>query len=369
MSLYVDIEKRFKDFHFSVQFNTGANITGILGASGSGKSMTLKCIAGIVRPDRGKIILNGRTLFDSERGINLKTRERRTGYLFQNYALFPNMTVRENILAGLPKKRRAKRAVVLESMRQLFRLEGLMDRKPDQISGGQQQRVALARIFAMEPEILMLDEPFSALDSSLKEFIQLELLDILQRYEHEVLMVSHSRDEIFRFCDDMVVIDEGHSRRQDSVKRVFADPQLVSCAKLIGIKNIFPCRKTDTHTVEVTPWGQSLTFREPVRSDTSYCAIRARSVELFETAPEDDTNVFRVAVERISPEFDRFSMVLTPDPLMRVSDGYHAEEPYIIVRIPRNRWRAQYKNTKYVRFKQGDLFQLRDESDAGEDFA
>ncbi|MBR0216819.1 MAG: ATP-binding cassette domain-containing protein, partial [Clostridia bacterium] len=175
MKLKVDIEKRLGDFCLRTAFEAEEGITGLLGASGSGKSMTLKCIAGIERPDRGTIELDGVTLFDSSRGIDLPPQKRHVGYLFQNYALFPNMTVRQNILCGLHhEKDKAVREKQLETMLSTFGLSGLEKHKPAQLSGGQQQRVALARILVTKPQLLLLDEPFSALDSYLRLRLQLE---------------------------------------------------------------------------------------------------------------------------------------------------------------------------------------------------
>ena len=182
--LSADIRKKLREFELQVQFTcpacrgrasdasagSGTSCLGILGPSGCGKSMTLKSIAGIVEPDSGSIILDGRELFNSSRKVNLKPQKRRVGYLFQNYALFPNMTVEENILTGLKAGKRYGEAQqkqrVLE-MIERFRLSGLEKRYPAQLSGGQQQRVALARILAYDPEALLLDEPFSAMDTEI----------------------------------------------------------------------------------------------------------------------------------------------------------------------------------------------------------
>ena len=156
MSLYVDIEKRLGAFRLQSKFEVAGETLALLGASGCGKSMTLKCIAGIVTPDRGRIVLNGRVLFDSEKKIDLTPQQRRVGYLFQQYALFPNMTVEQNILCGIREGSRAeKRALAAEKIR-MFRLEGLEKKHPAQLSGGQQQRVALARILCSEPQALLL---------------------------------------------------------------------------------------------------------------------------------------------------------------------------------------------------------------------
>ncbi|HOV41933.1 MAG TPA: ATP-binding cassette domain-containing protein, partial [Oscillospiraceae bacterium] len=178
MGLYVDIKKNLGNFSLEVSFEAGRETFGILGASGSGKSMTLKCIAGIEKPDSGEIVFDGKVFYNSKKKINLPSRERRTGYLFQNYALFPNMTVEENIAAGICGTKKERVRLAGEKIK-TFRLEGLEKKYPFQISGGQQQRVALARIFASEPEILMLDEPFSALDSYLKWTLEQEIVEVL----------------------------------------------------------------------------------------------------------------------------------------------------------------------------------------------
>ena len=166
MSLYVDIEKRLGAFRLQSKFEVADETLALLGASGCGKSMTLKCIAGIETPDEGQITLNGKALYHSARGICLSPRERGIGYLFQSYALFPNMTARENIEIAAKGNRARRKAAAEEKIAALY-LEGLGDKYPRQLSGGQQQRVALARIFASEPDILLLDEPFAALDSYL----------------------------------------------------------------------------------------------------------------------------------------------------------------------------------------------------------
>ena len=167
MSISVDIEKNLGAFRLDVHFSAGSEVIALLGASGCGKSMTLKCIAGIEKPDRGRIVVNDVTLFDSEKGVNLTPQQRHTGLLFQNYALFPNMTVLQNIRAGARRERDGgKRASITENVIKSFGLTNLVKCYPHQLSGGQQQRVALARILVSDPGVLLLDEPFSALDRS-----------------------------------------------------------------------------------------------------------------------------------------------------------------------------------------------------------
>ena len=164
MSLLVDIEKDYGGFHLCSRFETNGGITGLLGASGCGKSQTLRCIAGVQTPDQGRIVLDGVTLYDSERHINLTPQQRGVGYLFQSYALFPNMTVRANILTGLRREKdAAKKQAAFEHAIHLLKLEGLEDRRPAQLSGGQAQRVALARMLVSRPKALLLDEPSSTI--------------------------------------------------------------------------------------------------------------------------------------------------------------------------------------------------------------
>ena len=204
MSLMVDIHKDLGRFRLDVSFETGGGVMGLLGASGCGKSMTLKCIAGIVTPDRGRIVLDGRTLFDSERHIDLPPQQRRVGYLFQHYALFPHMAVADNIAAGFRTRDRAERQRRSGELIRSLYLDGLEDKYPRQLSGGQQQRAALARILASDPEVLLLDEPFSALDSYLKWQVEGELAELLEGFAGPVLFVTHSRDEVVRIACNFV---------------------------------------------------------------------------------------------------------------------------------------------------------------------
>ncbi len=280
MSLQADIKKRFSGFTLEVSLRTESGVLGILGASGSGKSMTLKCIAGIETPDEGRIVLNDRVLFDSEKKINLTPQKRNVGYLFQNYALFPNMTVEANIAAGLKCPEREKQEIVREMIR-LFRMEGLEKRYPSQLSGGQQQRTALARILAYEPDVIMLDEPFSALDFYLKEQLQLQVKEVLKNYSGDALLVTHSRDEVYRFCENSLILDRGSVVSRGKTGEIFKKPANVTAARLTGCKNILPVRRVDEHHVFLPDWGVTLTAAEPVGENIRFIGIRER--DLFQT--------------------------------------------------------------------------------------
>ena len=206
--LEVQIYKKLAEFDLDVSFQVNDNILGLMGASGSGKSMTLKCIAGIETPDQGRIVLNGRVLFDSEKKINVPIQKRNVGYMFQSYALFPNMNVYENISVGLRARKVKDVDIVVQKVMQQFRIFELASRYPKQLSGGQRQRVALARLMAYEPDVLLLDEPFSALDEDLKEDLLRELKSELQ-ISKPVVFVSHNKEEVNELCDFKYKIKQG----------------------------------------------------------------------------------------------------------------------------------------------------------------
>jgi len=276
MSLKVDITRELGSFTLDAQFEAENGVTCLLGASGCGKSFTLKCIAGIEKPDRGHIELDGVVLFDSEKHINLPPQKRQVGYLFQNYALFPNMTVRQNILCGLNREKdRAEKERKLGDIIRLMQLDGLEDHKPAQLSGGQQQRTALARILVNEPRMLMLDEPFSALDAHLRDSLKIELRDMLQEYGREVLMVTHSREEAYNMSRKIAVMDKGKLLGMKDTKELFADPGSVPAAVLTGCKNIAEARKTGDYEVEVPAWGIRLQTAQEVKDNLTAIGIRA----------------------------------------------------------------------------------------------
>lgn len=276
MSLEVTIAKRFEGFTLHADFAAGNTAAAILGASGCGKSMTLRCIAGVVKPDSGRIVLDGRVLFDSEKGIDLPPQQRNVGLLFQNYALFPNMTVEQNILCALKKEKDpAARKAACGSVLRAMRLEELAHRLPSELSGGQQQRAALARILAGRPRILMLDEPFSALDSYLREEVEGEVGSLLSNFDGTALLVTHDRDEAYRLCREMIVMDSGEVLRAGTTKEVFADPRRLTAARLTGCKNILPCVRVDEHHVRLTGWERELTVALPVPEGCCAVGIRA----------------------------------------------------------------------------------------------
>ena len=272
--LEVDIRKKVKGFSLEIQITSDSRRIGILGASGCGKSMTLKSIAGIETPDEGRILVDGRCLFDRKAKINQTPQQRHLGYLFQNYALFPTMTVADNVAAGLRGRRKEKKKKTGE-MLERFWLKGLAERLPGELSGGQQQRVALARIMAYEPELIMLDEPFSALDVYLKEQMQQEMSQMLKSYPGTVILVSHSRDEIYRFSQDLIILDQGSVIAHGDTKALFAEPKRKEAAKLTGCKNFSDIRRLDDHTFEIPDWGVTMRVTVKIPEDADCIGYRA----------------------------------------------------------------------------------------------
>lgn len=254
MEILVDIEKKLNEFDLKVNFE-GSNTISLLGASGCGKSMTLKSIAGIVSPDKGKIIINGKTVFDSENNINLKPQERGVGFVFQNYALFPHMTVFNNIAFSLKKSfTKDEINIKVNDIAKNMEIQELLSRYPRELSGGQQQRVALARALVTEPEILLLDEPFSALDSYLKLHLQEWLEILIKNFKGPVVFVSHNINEVSRICDEIVVIDKGKVIENGSSSSVLNNPKSLQGAILSGCKNISPI-KSQSGGILATQWN------------------------------------------------------------------------------------------------------------------
>ena len=277
MELDVNIKKQLGTFELDVAFQSNSKRIGILGASGCGKSMTLKCIAGIEQADAGRIVKGQDVFFDSTNRVNVKPQKRNVGYLFQNYALFPTMTVEENIGAGLFRKKVEIQKRVKE-MIELFHLQGLEKRLPKQLSGGQQQRVALARIMAYEPEMILLDEPFSALDVYLRDEMQRELLEFLKSYSGIVILVSHNRDEIYRMSEEMLVLENGKLVCQGNTKEIFEQPKYLAVARLTGCKNIVRVEQKK-EGLFAKEWDILLTN---VDEKANYIAIRAHQFRIQE---------------------------------------------------------------------------------------
>ena len=304
MSLQAKIKKNFGSFTLDVDIDAGAETLGFLGASGCGKSLTLRCIAGIETPDEGRIVVNDQVFFDSDKRINLTPQQRKTALLFQNYMLFPNLTVKENVGAGIDRKTpKDVREEMIASELRRFSLSGFEDRYPAQLSGGQQQRVALARMLAARPAILMLDEPFSALDAHLKSVLEQNLVDLFSAFDGTILYVSHDIDEALRFCDRIAVVESGHILEIDTKDELVNDPKSEAALKLSGCKNAIPAEYETDHSVWVAKWGVSILTEKAVPKDVKFLGIRAFMIEQVDGPGE---NCFKVRVDRVSDSrFDR----------------------------------------------------------------
>jgi len=295
MSLEVAVEKSVAGFRLAVEFATDGAPLGLLGPSGSGKTMTLRAIAGLETPDRGRIALHGRVLFDSERGINVPPRARRIGFLFQNYALFPHLTVAENIafgLGGLPDADRSKR--VSEQLAAAH-LDGLAERYPAKLSGGEQQRVALARALAIEPAALLLDEPFSALDTHLRSALERQLRETLANFGGSTLFVSHNLEEAYRVCEKLVVLANGSVAAQGPKEEVFRHPPTLEVARVTGCKNFSRARRYSDGQIEALDWGCTLRVAQDFAKPPGHIAIRAHHVRVHavrKLSPGNFENVF-----------------------------------------------------------------------------
>nr|WP_295763115.1 ATP-binding cassette domain-containing protein [uncultured Intestinibacter sp.] len=302
MSLYVDIEKDLGSFKLKVKFEQEDGIVGLLGQSGCGKSMTLRCIAGIVKPDKGKIISNGKVFFDSEKKINLTPQQRNIGFLFQNYALFPHMSVKQNIQLGIEKLSKEEKDEITKKYLKKFRLAGFEDRYPWQLSGGQQQRIALARALCLNPDILILDEPFSALDYHLRSNMENELCEILKDFDGNVLFVTHDISEAYRISDDIIVFDNGLSLPKRTKNELFVHPSCMTEAVITGCKNISSCDIINTDTVFAKDWGFNCKIEKGVNENSKHIGIRAHHMKVVEDNSqdiEDGENIFEMTVVKV----------------------------------------------------------------------
>ena len=311
MKLEVNIEKKLPNFSLKVDFCVETEVFALLGASGSGKSLTLKCIAGIEKPDKGRIVLGERVLFDSEKKINLPARKRKVGYLFQDYALFPKMTVLENIMISGASREEAERYL------KEFRLSEKKYAYPPTLSGGQKQRTALARMLASKPELILLDEPYSALDNYLKSMLERELLSMLEKYPLPTVFVSHDRNEVYRIADKVAVLDNGKMQDVQEKNDFFKNPKSVSAARLTGCKNITALKSEDDGVFFAKDWGIRLKLYD--NPDMfKYAGYRAQY--FIKKDVKEDYNCFDCEIIRVIE--DTFSTVI-----LFKQKGYDCPEP------------------------------------------
>lgn len=232
MTLEVSIRHPLEAFRLGVEFAAPGGITALFGPSGAGKSLTLRCVAGLIRPREGRIVAGGRLLFDSDTGTHLPARQRRLGYVFQQYALFPHLDVSANVGFGLEGGRELRRARVAELLA-LVGLVGFERRPVTGLSGGEQQRVALARALARDPDLVLLDEPFSALDGRTRRRLRGELLRIQGATGVPMLLVTHDLNEVRALADQVVLMEGGRTLRSGPTVEVLRDPGSPEAAALL----------------------------------------------------------------------------------------------------------------------------------------
>ena len=288
-TLDVDLERSLENFTLRIVLDARNGAVGLLGPSGAGKSMTLRMIAGLSTPDRGRVVLNGRVLFDSAGGRNIPAASRRIGVVFQDYALFPHLTVAENVGFGLYRVPKDERNAGIWKQLESMGIAELANRYPRQVSGGQRQRVAIARCMAMEPDALLLDEPFAALDPHLRRRTEEQLRATLASFKGPVVFVTHDMEEAFRFCSELLVLDNGQVIASGPKHKLFETPRTVAAARLTGCKNIVASRRMGSDCVEVEAWECRLRTAVAVPETLTHVGFRSHQVAFQKPAGTDNT--------------------------------------------------------------------------------
>ncbi len=323
MAIQIDIQKKLPEFELRIALSSARDHIGILGASGAGKSMLLRCIAGLVRPDAGRILIHGKTFFDSEKRVNLPPRERGVGFLFQNYALFPHLTIRENITFGLEHLSESIQDKRASELMERFHLSEMSNRYPVQISGGQQQRVALARALAAQPAILLLDEPLSALDDHLRSHMLKEMQEFLKGFQGSTLYVTHSMEEAYRLCDRLAIVSAGKVEAFGQKQVLFEHPGSLEAARITGCKNIAPAVRVSERTLHVPGWGLSVETAEPIPESAGFVGIRANHIHL--AADRDPMNCFPAWIADESEAPFRTTLYLKIGSEPKRADDFHLQ--------------------------------------------
>lgn len=334
-SLAIDVIKPLDGFQLEVALQAQQSPLGVLGASGAGKSLLLRCIAGLETPAQGKIVLNGRTLFDAEKGINVRSCDRNVGIVFQNYALFPHLTVAQNIAFGI--KHRHQRATLVNTWLETLELSGLSNRYPHQLSGGQQQRVALARALAMEPDILLLDEPLSALDTYLRSHIEKLLYKVLSNYSGVTLFITHKLEEAYRLCPNLIVLANGNVAAAGTREYIFIHPPTVDVARVTECKNFSPAHRLGDQWIDALDWSCQLKIMSQPESAQIHIGIRAHHIQF----PTDFNleNTFPGWLAMVSETQHRVTLYIKLHSMPTSDSDYHLQ-----AEVARNTWQQLQQN-------------------------
>jgi molybdate transport system ATP-binding protein len=231
-------------FTLDIEFQARAGVTALFGASGAGKTLTLDAIAGFTRPDAGRILLDDKILFDAASHVNLRPQQRNCGYVFQNYALFPHMTLRQNLVFAADRQPRLERHRRVNEMLERFHLTDVSGRRPHEISGGQKQRCSIARALIGSPRLLLLDEPARGLDAPLRAELYSLLREIQVDFQIPILLVTHDLDECFELAEEMLILRDGRIVQSGAPRKILEQPANVEVARLVGIANLFEAEIT-----------------------------------------------------------------------------------------------------------------------------
>lgn len=329
--LVVKIEKQVAGFALNVGFKANREPLGLLGASGSGKSMALRCIAGLETPSEGRIVLNGRVLFDAHKRINVPSCDRKVGLVFQNYALFPHLSVAQNIAFGMQTVPKSQRITEVAKYLDKIDLAGLGDRYPHQLSGGQQQRVALVRAIATNPDILLLDEPLSALDTYLRSHIEKHLIEVLSQYQGVTLLVTHKLEEAYRICANLLVLSEGKILAEGTKKEIFEHPSTFEVARVTECKNFSQSRQISDRQIEALDWGCLLEVDRPIPLNLSYVGLRAHHIKF--SLDSEQSNTFPGWLAMTTKTQHRVTLYLKLHSLPQSPRDYHLQ-----AEIYREKW-------------------------------
>jgi molybdate transport system permease protein len=335
VALEVHIAKRLQDFTLDVSFTAAGEPLGILGPSGAGKSMLLRSIAGLERPDRGRIALNGRVLFESDRRVDVPARDRHVGMLFQHYALFPHLTVAQNVAFGLQDLPHPQRELRLAQALDRTHAADLRDRYPRQISGGEQQRAALARALSIEPQALLLDEPLAALDTHLRGQMETLLQETFAAFERPALVVTHNMEEAYRLAAQLLVLIRGRVVAFGPREEIFLHPPTLEVARLTGCKNFSRARPISETTVEALDWECRLRTTHPVPAPVAHVGLRAHHIDFVEAdgAALNSENVFPCWPVRSSETPFRVTLYLR----LHRAPG-EGEEPHLQAEVFKEKW-------------------------------
>ena len=283
MAVSINIEKKMPGMVMKIGFDSSSRTLGILGAPESGKSLLFRCIAGLETPNSGRIQINGKLYYDSAKKVNLKIKDRRVGYLFSDYALFPNLTVEQNIACGYTGKRGQREQTIEEFVHQ-FQLENVVDIRPAALTEEQRLRTALARILIGRPHLILIDEPTKGREGVQKESLYLILKKYLTDWGGDYILASQDPDEIYRLCERIAVPGEGVT---GSTERIFEQPITLGTAYLTGVQNFSKIEILDEYHVRAVDWGIALRTEQRVTEDCHYVGIRSWHIEATESTGQN----------------------------------------------------------------------------------